>query len=322
MSNGNQAIIKRIQETSVLPQEWNREAWISALMTVDGVNTKNVMVVASFAGRYKLDPFVGQFHVIQGRPFVGRDGFLAIGTKDPRYVDHKFGKVYADDGYTRGDDDVAHVTVSGFGKSKRGKFLGAYCTIWTKGDDDVVRARTYEAESADFAEYLNDRKKQNWQRDPEGMVVIRCLTSAFRATFSLGGVYTVEEAPDVLEAEVVDMGNAIEASTESKKEIIKDKLAEMQANHAMPEGNDGEQVFNDEEQRLNLGNSLTDLALDADVDIAVLNEVICSRYDTGATMDLSVEQLKDAIENWPKILEGVAEYVALSVEGAKNGGDE
>lgn len=209
MSKSN-ALISSIRETGVLPAEWN-DRWLTALRNTiwKGLSDSEVMVNAAFCGQYKLNPFLKEMHVIKGNPFVGRDGFLTTAERHPRYQDHVVGQVYEFDDFSV-TDGIAHHTVNGFGD--RGTYLGAYCTVYTKSGN----AQTFTRKPSDFKHLLT---KDNWKKDLEGMVLIRTMTWGFRSIFSLGNLYTVEEAPEVLDGSIVETDHQADMAAARLEEI-------------------------------------------------------------------------------------------------------
>lgn len=225
------ALVERVRETKVLPERWNGEAWVSALRETvwKDLSDAEFMVCAAFAGQHELNPFRNEMFVIQGRPFVGRDGFIARAERHPRYESHRAGQVYENDVFHIDEDDIAHRTTATF---DRGRYLGAYVTIWTT--DGL--ARTFTGKPQDFKHLHN---KPNWQRDLEGMVLIRTICQAFRSTLSLGNFYTTDEAPEVLEGHVVELSEG--------------RLSELTA--ALAGGDEGEVASADEQVPPDTGES-------------------------------------------------------------------
>lgn len=198
----SEALVASIRETGVLPSDWN-DRWLASVRNTiwKGLSDEQVMVAAAFCGRYKLDPYLKEVHIIQGNPFVGRDGFLTVSERHPRYVDHVTGQVYEDDSFII-EDGVAKHMVKSFGD--RGKYLGAFCTVYTKDG----HAQTFMRRPDDFKHLLS---KDNWKKDLSGMVLIRTITHAFRNVFSLSNLYTVEEADEVLRADIITLPDTHQA---------------------------------------------------------------------------------------------------------------
>ena len=191
----NTALVQRVVDAQVLPEEWNRSAWVRSVTGTiwKDLKPEEVMVMAAFCGQTQLDPFRKEVFCIQGNPFVGRDGFITVMQRHPRYGGHIAGLIYEFDEFEVVNGMRAHRYGS---PDKRGRLTGAYITIKTK--DGFVETFTRQ-----LADYKALWQKPNWKKDMPGMVLNRVITFGARAMFSLGSLYTVDEAAEVLQGQVV-----------------------------------------------------------------------------------------------------------------------
>lgn len=327
----SRSLAVQIIEAELLPTKWSNENWIKAITATiwKELTPAEIMVGMAFAGQYRLNPFLNEFYMVMGRPFVGRDGFLKVGTADPRYVDHVFGKVYAKDTFEHLEDGSIKHTSVGFGEGVRGEFLGAFCTVWTKGDEGTVRARTYEAELTSFPTSLT--KKDNWTNDPQGMCVVRVITSAFRSTFSLGNLYMVEESKEILETTADKITSATEevVSSLSEKlepipdvepeELEEEAIEAEEVEDATEDAIDAEEVAEEakgvvpdepDDEAHDAAALLRELAgrcSDAKTNMPLALEILCAGAKVDDPSELTVPQVQNALDLFPELMALVAE---------------
>lgn len=218
--------LAKIENAGFLPEEWNKAEWIQTLMSTiwKDVPPRACLVGMAFAGNYGLNPYLNEFFLIEGRPFVGRDGFLKVGTGDPRYVDHKLYEVHAKDGFGINDDGTIRHEVNGFADDERGRFLGAAMELWVRGDDGEVRCHPYKVELSDFKHL---QKKHNWRTNPKGMCANRVIVRGFREHFPLGALYLVDEASEVLAGDMGAIeGEAIQDMDERNEALVQQLLGQ------------------------------------------------------------------------------------------------
>jgi len=123
--------------------------------------------------------------VINGRPSVWGDGFLALIMGSPLYREH-------DEYYEVNSQRVEGLTADALTKDD----TAAVCTFWRKGKPEPV-TRRFSIAQAKKAQ-LFDKRDTPWQTYPDRMLLMRARSWAGRDCFPdlLRGIRTAEEALD------------------------------------------------------------------------------------------------------------------------------
>ena len=154
---------------------------------------ENVLVAIQMGIEIGLAPMqaLQSIAVINGRPGVWGDGFLALLQASPQYQDHD---EYFEVGGERRDGLVL--------EDLKKDDTAAVCTFWRRGKATPV-TRRFTIGQAKKAGLLT--KEGPWQQYPDRMLAMRARSFAGRDTFAdrLRGIKTVEELRDSIEVEDV-----------------------------------------------------------------------------------------------------------------------
>lgn len=219
--------INRIREGAALdPQVWPNERvkTVWKVCAPKEASVPDVVMLLSIADRYGLDPLAKEIWLAKderGKIIIltGRDAFLKIARRDPRYMGYRSGIVHANDTFQMRQDtaagtfEVVH-EINGF---PRGEMIGAYCIVYLKDEPPIWIVR-------EIGDYKHLFGKSNWQNYKPDMFDTRVITAAHRRAFNLTALYTPEEFVDggrVLD-DIIDQDAA---ASERTAVATRDKLA-------------------------------------------------------------------------------------------------
>jgi phage recombination protein Bet len=143
--------------------------------------------------------------------FTGRDGFLTIAQRDPRWNGIFSQAVYSKDTITM---DVVSGTVSHSPEwiKDRGQLMGAYC---------ITRPKGVEISTVEYAELKTyDRGATTWSSHKEEMIKKVAEVHALKKAYGIGGLY-IEEEFNISDGVVQDAPPVI---TERPRPVLTDKM--------------------------------------------------------------------------------------------------
>jgi hypothetical protein len=184
----------RVRKSALLePGQWTDEKIEAVFRAVAPVNASlpQLAMFLSTCQRYELDPFVGEIWLgeVDGKviTLTGRDTYLTVARRDPRYGGILHGVIYEGDGFRARRQKDGSVLIEHEKVFPRGKVLGAYCVAKIDGQPDILVDRDVN----EYAHLIGGRKK-NW-RYVATMMGTRCIAEALRFGFGLHGLYMPEE---------------------------------------------------------------------------------------------------------------------------------
>lgn len=148
-------------------------------------NVQAIAIAVEFGMELGLPPMqsVQTICVINNRPLIYGTGFLAVCKSDPNWDEDRFEEWFT-------------------GTLKEGN-LTAHCRMARKGSTNVTETE-YSMQDAITAKLWGE--KDNWKKNPSRMLKWRARTWCGRDTFPerLAGLYTTEEAAELIDVEVRD----------------------------------------------------------------------------------------------------------------------
>lgn len=172
---------------SSLDDLWRFSAMVfdSGLAPSGMKNVQAIAIAVEFGMELGIPPMqsVQTICVINNRPLIYGTGFLGVCKSDPKWDEDRFEEWFTG--------------------SINEKNLTAHCRMARKGSTNVTETE-YSMADAITAELWG--KKDNWKKNPTRMLKWRARTWCGRDTFPerLAGLYTAEEAQELIDVEVSD----------------------------------------------------------------------------------------------------------------------